>query len=206
MLIPAAQAFPGGNCGIFTSVTGTAPNRQFNIEWRAVHFADTTAPANFEVVFYENQSSFFDVFYGATSDSGLDETSGVQASSSGPATTFSCGTATLTDGLKVTYTCAAGGGRRRQRQRQQVHPVAAQSTGALTRAIRHRLIGSSAAVFRKPVQRAPHVRSLVIQLPRHYDSYTFTNTTGATQCVTVDTNTALHRHELHLHRRLSGQL
>ena len=26
--------------------------------------------------------------------------------------------------------------------------------------------------------------------PRHYDEYTFTNTTGATQCVTVDTNTA----------------
>src|SRR5438552_15559155 len=27
-------------------------------------------------------------------------------------------------------------------------------------------------------------------LPHHYDEYTFTNTTGATQCVTVDTNTA----------------
>src|SRR5207249_513427 len=27
-------------------------------------------------------------------------------------------------------------------------------------------------------------------LPRHYDSYTFTNTTGATQCVNIDTNTA----------------
>ena len=27
-------------------------------------------------------------------------------------------------------------------------------------------------------------------LPRHYDEYTFTNTTGVTQCVTVDTNTA----------------
>ena len=27
-------------------------------------------------------------------------------------------------------------------------------------------------------------------LPRHYDSYTFTNTTGASQCVTIDTNTA----------------
>ena len=25
---------------------------------------------------------------------------------------------------------------------------------------------------------------------RHYDAYTFTNTTGATQCVTMDTNTA----------------
>src|SRR6476646_1003793 len=100
--------FPGGTCGVFTSVTGTAPNRQFNIEWRAVHFADTTAAANFEVVLYESVTSF-DVIYGATSDSGLDETSGVQAGPGGPATTFSCGTATLTNGLKVTYTCAAGG-------------------------------------------------------------------------------------------------
>ena len=98
------NVFPGATCGIFTSTTGTAPNRQFNVEWRAVHFADTTTSVNFEVVFSENQSSF-DVIYGATSDSGLDETSGVQASSTGPATTFSCGTATLTNGLKVTYSC-----------------------------------------------------------------------------------------------------
>ena len=105
---PGCSGFPGGNCGVFTSVTGTAPNRQFNIEWRAVHFADTTAAANFEVVLYESQTSF-DVIYGATSDSGLDETSGVQAGPSGPATTFSCGTPTLTSGLKVTYACAGGG-------------------------------------------------------------------------------------------------
>ncbi|PYK64400.1 MAG: hypothetical protein DME50_13760 [Verrucomicrobia bacterium] len=97
--------FPGGNCGIFTSTTGTAPNRQFNIEWRVVHFSDTTAPANFEVVFYENDTTHFDIIYGATSDNGLDETSGVQASATGPATTFSCGTSTLTGGLKVTYSC-----------------------------------------------------------------------------------------------------
>jgi hypothetical protein len=102
--------YPGGNCGVFTSVTGSAPDRQFNIEWRAVHFSDTTAPANFEVVFYENDPSFFDVIYGVTTDNGIDETSGVQASSSGSATTFSCGEATLTPDLKVTYTCAGGGG------------------------------------------------------------------------------------------------
>ena len=72
-----------------------------------MHFADTTTSVNFEVVFSENQSSF-DVIYGATSDSGLDETSGVQASETGPATTFSCGTATLTNGLKVTYMCREG--------------------------------------------------------------------------------------------------
>ena len=28
--------FPGATCGIFTSVTGSAPNRIFNIEWRTV--------------------------------------------------------------------------------------------------------------------------------------------------------------------------
>ena len=33
-------AFPGGTCGVFTSISGTAPNRIFNIEWRTVYFAD----------------------------------------------------------------------------------------------------------------------------------------------------------------------
>src|SRR5207237_10773770 len=31
------QAFPSG-CGIFTSTTGTAPNRQLHIEWRATMY------------------------------------------------------------------------------------------------------------------------------------------------------------------------
>ena len=89
-----------------------------NIEWRTVHFADTTTTANFEVVLYESITSF-DVIYGATSDNGLDETSGVQASSAVRATQhFSCGTATRRPaGLKVTYNCA-GGGRRPRRHRQ----------------------------------------------------------------------------------------
>ena len=79
------SAFPGGNCGIFTTTTGTAPNRDFFVEWRAVHFADVTTTANFEVVFHENDTTHFDVIYGATSDDGLDETSGVQASAAGNA-------------------------------------------------------------------------------------------------------------------------
>jgi hypothetical protein len=100
------NAFPGAQCGIFTSVTGTAPNRQFHIEWRATHFADTTTSANFEVRLNEGCSNHFEIVYGATNDSGSDETSGVQATSSGPATTFSCGGATLTNGLDVTYSSA----------------------------------------------------------------------------------------------------
>src|SRR5206468_9999977 len=47
-----------------------------------------------------------DYFYWITVDNGLGEASGVQASSAGPATTFSCGTATLIPGLKVRYTLA----------------------------------------------------------------------------------------------------
>ncbi|MFL6417205.1 MAG: kelch repeat-containing protein [Bryobacteraceae bacterium] len=58
--------FPGGNCGIFTSVTGSAPDRIFNIEWRAVLFANNAARQNFEVRLYENpaMNQRFDVIYG----------------------------------------------------------------------------------------------------------------------------------------------
>jgi hypothetical protein len=93
------------NNGIFTIVTGTAPNRVFNIEWRTAYF-DRTGMANFEVRFYENQTSF-DVVYGVTTDNGASEASGVQLSAIGgpcDATTFSCHTPILTNRLKVTYT------------------------------------------------------------------------------------------------------
>jgi hypothetical protein len=94
-------------CGVFTATTGTAPNRIFYIEWHAVHFADNNAAADFEIAFYENDPTFFDIIYGTTSDNGSGEGSGVQASGTGPATNFSCLSPTLTDGLKVTYTCGA---------------------------------------------------------------------------------------------------
>jgi hypothetical protein len=94
---------PGG--GIFTLVTGTAPNRIFNIEWRTT-YTGRMGTANFEMRFYENQTSF-DIIYGMTADNGGSEESGVQLSGMGgscDATTFSCQTPVLTNGLKVTYT------------------------------------------------------------------------------------------------------
>ena len=185
------SGFPGGNCGIFTSTTGTAPNRQFNIEWRAVHFADTTTSVNFEVVFYENSSSFFDIFYGATNDSGSDETSGVQESATGPATTFSCGTGTLTNGLKVTYTCTGGAS-----PTPTPTPTGSPSCAPImvTGSIDTSDPTQTDRLFRSGIpQTCPASTTCATfgdGLPRHYDSYTFTNTTGATQCVTIDTNTA----------------
>ena len=58
-----------GNYGIFTTTTGSTPNRTFYIEWRACRYNGATtclanSDANYEVAFHEG-SSFFDVFYGA---------------------------------------------------------------------------------------------------------------------------------------------
>jgi len=75
--LPGCAGFPGATCGIFTSVSGSAPNRIFNIEWRAVYFANTSGQANFEVRLYEGQSRF-DVIYGTLTNSNLSATAGVQ--------------------------------------------------------------------------------------------------------------------------------
>jgi hypothetical protein len=70
-------SYPGGNCGIFTSVTGSAPNRIFNIEWRAVYFSSPTTQANHVLRLYEGQSRF-DVIYGTVASGNTSATAGVQ--------------------------------------------------------------------------------------------------------------------------------
>jgi hypothetical protein len=72
------SAFPGGNCGVFTSVSGTAPNRIFNIEWRTVYFAAPTTTANYELRLYEGAQPRFDVIYGTVSSGNTSATAGVQ--------------------------------------------------------------------------------------------------------------------------------
>jgi hypothetical protein len=54
-------------CGVFTSISGTAPNRIFNIEWRVVRRLDDSQTGNFEVRLYENDpNKRFDVIYGVS--------------------------------------------------------------------------------------------------------------------------------------------
>jgi hypothetical protein len=62
--------------GIFTSISGTAPNRIFNIEWRAQYFPGS-GNANFELRLYEGQTRF-DVIYGTVSGGNTSATAGVQ--------------------------------------------------------------------------------------------------------------------------------
>jgi len=62
--------------GIFTSISGTAPNRIFNIEWRAQYFPGS-GTANVELRLYEGQLRF-DVIYGTVSNGNTSATAGVQ--------------------------------------------------------------------------------------------------------------------------------
>jgi hypothetical protein len=69
-------------CGIFTSVSGNAPNRILNIEWHVVSREDDSLTGNFEVRLYENNpGKRFDVIYGVIQrQSGNYDSAGVQGS------------------------------------------------------------------------------------------------------------------------------
>ncbi len=110
---------PGG--GIYTNTVGTAPNRQFVVEWRGRRFGDgaTTQNLNFAVVFNEgsNQFEFRYVQTGiGIALNGLSATVGVQAANSGTTfTQFSFNTSSLSAGQQLTASippagCPTGGG------------------------------------------------------------------------------------------------
>jgi predicted outer membrane repeat protein len=82
-------SYPGGTCGIFTAVTGSAPNRIFVVEWRAA-FAQHGDLAHFEILLHEN-SSDFEVVYGTFSQgSTTNATAGVQRGTGLLFTQFAC--------------------------------------------------------------------------------------------------------------------
>ncbi|MEO6391503.1 MAG: carboxypeptidase-like regulatory domain-containing protein [Pyrinomonadaceae bacterium] len=63
--------------GIYTSVSGAAPNRIFNIEWRAVLFSNPGLSVNFEVRLFEGTNRF-EIIYGAIAVNGSSQTVGVE--------------------------------------------------------------------------------------------------------------------------------
>ena len=71
--------YPGDTCGIYTSVSGIAPNRIFNIEWRVVYMDHPDQKANFELRLYEGENKF-DVIYGTLEEGNSSATAGVQSS------------------------------------------------------------------------------------------------------------------------------
>ena len=89
--------------GVFTSVSGTAPNRIFNVEWRT-RFCCSSGPStqNFEIRLYEGQLRF-DIIYGQLDNNGSFVAVGVQRDP-GCFTQYECNTAnTLSPGLQLTF-------------------------------------------------------------------------------------------------------
>jgi uncharacterized protein (TIGR02597 family) len=97
--------------GIFISTNGVAPNRIFNIEWRAVYYS-SAASVNFELRLYEGQSRF-DLIYGSLNGtaSSVNTTVGVQRDAT-TATSFTCISSALSAGLQLVFQpqCSDGGG------------------------------------------------------------------------------------------------
>jgi hypothetical protein len=65
----ACSGTPCTGCGIFTTTTGTAPNRIFYIEWRTNYYGQsgnqTQALLNYEVALYESGTPAFQFIYGS---------------------------------------------------------------------------------------------------------------------------------------------
>jgi hypothetical protein len=106
---------PSHTFGVFTSTSGNAPNRAFNIEWRACQNLEGACVGyyNFEIRLYEGQSKF-DLFYNGLGDKEDENPNtgyadevvvGVQQNSS-HYTPFACDTpgAPLYSGTLLTFT------------------------------------------------------------------------------------------------------
>jgi hypothetical protein len=96
----------GTGNGIFTSVSGSAPNRIFNVEWRTCSWGGAGCGGltyNFEVRLYEAQQRF-DIVYGQLGDNGQSATVGVQRDTGQRYTQYECNTGGLSQGLQLTFT------------------------------------------------------------------------------------------------------
>jgi hypothetical protein len=80
----------GADCGVFTTLSGSAPNRTFKIEWRARDFASNHETIDYELRLYEN-SDDFDFVYGFGIFGGYLASVGIQNGTS-QYTNYSCDT------------------------------------------------------------------------------------------------------------------
>jgi len=91
----------GTGRGIYTSVTGVAPGRVFNVEWRTFLYGTANA-LNFQARLFEDNSKV-EFIYGVVAQSGSSATIGIQHATEAP-TQFGCNSGGIAAGLKLTFT------------------------------------------------------------------------------------------------------
>jgi hypothetical protein len=93
--------FINGNEGIYTSTSGTAPNRIFNIEWRGSYYSGG-GNINLEARLYETTGQI-DFIYGVVAEGGSSATIGLQRATGSTFDQFECETGNITPGLKLSF-------------------------------------------------------------------------------------------------------
>lgn len=92
--------------GIFRSVTGVAPNRIMNLEWRARYYSGGGS-VDFSLRLFED-NSHFEIVFGQIDQGASNATIGVQHTAS-PPTQYACNTAGLiTAGTRLSFACYNG--------------------------------------------------------------------------------------------------
>jgi len=181
---------------IFTTTTGSAPNRIFYIEWQSFYFGSPD-PLDYEVALFENGSPPFQYIYNTITPASVPNpfsqlVIGVKKNDSS-FNVFGCDPSggqapPVASGDALTATCVAGGGSPTPT------PTGTPSGCVVSGSIDTGDPTQTDRLFRSGVpQTCPPTTTCATfgdGLPHHYDEYTFTNTTGSTQCVTVDTDTA----------------
>ena len=95
--------------GVFTSTSGTAPNRIFNIEFREQFCCSGGPPIlDFEVRLHEDTPNFEIIYGGLTGNTGSSATVGGQRDTGSHFTQFECNTGGLIDGLQLSYVYTGG--------------------------------------------------------------------------------------------------
>ena len=166
--------------GIFTSTTGTAPNRIYTIEWRVANL-NGTSTTNFEIRFFEG-STDFEVLYGATTGV-FRGTIGIQRDANSLFTQFAGPNANVPiAGTRLLFTtdcCAPIAFRGAIGSNSTGYPGSSGTqTGRLTRQGNASVCGAQKSF--------PGISDTTA---RTYDQYTFTNNGPAT-CVTFEINSA----------------
>lgn len=107
----------GDTGGVWSKTFGTAPNREFVIQWTRPHFRQTTLPdslseGTFEVVFFEGRTAilfqYLDAFFqDPIYDWGRDATIGVTNGNAGQSLQYGYNQEVLLDGLAIEFTADA---------------------------------------------------------------------------------------------------
>jgi hypothetical protein len=196
-----------GPCGIYTSVSGTAPNRILNVEWRTAYFSGAGS-ANFEIRLYEanvNTDQRFDIVYGTLTQNSTG-TGGVQNQGGTRFTQDFCNTPVPAGRLAI-YTLppcgspgatgtavATGTSTRTATAGGTVCPPSGTSTPLVVNgSITTTDPDQTGRLFRDGIPdtcQAPGTCGAPIAGTFNHDTYTYQNSSNATVCITVDVNTA----------------